>query len=205
MKEKILPSNRKDHILSEAFTLFREKGYESTSVADICEAAGVARGTLYYHYPSKEAIMDAIIEGQTQELIKEASIIAQRRNIPVLQRLVMAIQAMNHSSFDSEEMMDYLHAPENALMHRKVSLLTLETLPNVILPIIEHGIEEGLFTTDYPLEALRMIFAYSDVAFDQVQGEKGELLSFLYLIEKVLGAQPGTLKEVIFQTMGDAK
>ena len=36
--------------------LFYEKGYHETSYADICRLAHVNRGTLYYHFPSKEAM-----------------------------------------------------------------------------------------------------------------------------------------------------
>lgn len=43
-------------ITDTAMQLFREKGYENTSVTDICKASGVTKGTFYYHFPNKDEI-----------------------------------------------------------------------------------------------------------------------------------------------------
>ena len=53
---------RKSEILDAAEELFAAKGYEQTSTGDILERVGIARGTLYYHFKSKEDILDALIE-----------------------------------------------------------------------------------------------------------------------------------------------
>ncbi|MBO7639673.1 MAG: helix-turn-helix transcriptional regulator, partial [Treponema sp.] len=44
---------RKNEILDVAERLFNEKGFESTSMNDIQNEIGIARGTLYYHFKSK--------------------------------------------------------------------------------------------------------------------------------------------------------
>ena len=49
-------------ILEAALTLFAEKGFEATSIREICEAAGIARPSLYYFYESKEGLYRAAIE-----------------------------------------------------------------------------------------------------------------------------------------------
>lgn len=56
---------RKNEILDAAGILFSEKGYDNTSVTDIMNAVGIAKGTLYHHFKSKEDIMDALIKRQT--------------------------------------------------------------------------------------------------------------------------------------------
>ena len=53
---------RKKEILDIAEALFIAKGYEETSTTDILERVGIARGTLYYHFKSKEEILDALID-----------------------------------------------------------------------------------------------------------------------------------------------
>lgn len=54
-------SDAAERILREALRLFSAEGYERTSVPDIQEAAGLARGSgaMYKHYPSKEAVLQA--------------------------------------------------------------------------------------------------------------------------------------------------
>ena len=46
---------RKNEILDVAERLFNEKGFESTSMNDIQNEIGIARGTLYYHFKSKKS------------------------------------------------------------------------------------------------------------------------------------------------------
>lgn len=59
---------RKNEILDAAGILFSEKGYDNTSVTDIMNAVGIAKGTLYHHFKSKEDIMDALIKRQTDAI-----------------------------------------------------------------------------------------------------------------------------------------
>ena len=52
----------KRKIFETSMRLFAEKGYDATSIEDITETVGVAKGTLYYHFTSKEEIFDFLIE-----------------------------------------------------------------------------------------------------------------------------------------------
>ncbi len=54
--------NTKEIILEKALELFAEKGYDSVSVGEIAKAVGIKAPSLYNHYPSKQAIFDAIVE-----------------------------------------------------------------------------------------------------------------------------------------------
>jgi TetR/AcrR family transcriptional repressor of nem operon len=51
----------RDHIVEAADRLFYERGYEHTSFADIANAVGISRGNFYYHFRSKDEILDAVI------------------------------------------------------------------------------------------------------------------------------------------------
>lgn len=52
----------KRKIFEASMKLFAEKGYEATSIEEITATVGVAKGTLYYHFASKEEIFDFLIE-----------------------------------------------------------------------------------------------------------------------------------------------
>lgn len=51
----------KRKIFDASMKLFAEKGYEGTSIEDITQEVGVAKGTLYYHFTSKEEIFQFLI------------------------------------------------------------------------------------------------------------------------------------------------
>lgn len=52
----------KRKIFETSMKLFAEKGYDATSVEDITAAVGVAKGTLYYHFSSKQEIFNFLVE-----------------------------------------------------------------------------------------------------------------------------------------------
>ena len=51
------------HILDAALRRFAIAGYNAASVDDICEEAGVSKGAFYHHFPSKQSIFIALLEG----------------------------------------------------------------------------------------------------------------------------------------------
>ena len=53
---------RKEEILDVATRLFAERGYEGTSMNDVAEAVGVRKASLFYHFETKEALYEAVID-----------------------------------------------------------------------------------------------------------------------------------------------
>ena len=54
------PAETRQRILSSAARLFHDKGYASTSTADIAATAEVAEGSIFYHFGSKRALLEAL-------------------------------------------------------------------------------------------------------------------------------------------------
>jgi AcrR family transcriptional regulator len=52
----------RQHLIAVARELFTERGYAGTSIEDIIERAGVARGALYHHFPGKGALFAAVYQ-----------------------------------------------------------------------------------------------------------------------------------------------
>lgn len=63
-------------ILKKALELFSESGYDSVSVGEIARAVGIKAPSLYNHFPSKQAIFDAIVEETSKEFEKNTNEIA---------------------------------------------------------------------------------------------------------------------------------
>jgi len=58
----------KQHLLEIAERLFTEHGYQAVSIRDIAQASGVTNAALYYHFPSKEALFDEVLENHADKL-----------------------------------------------------------------------------------------------------------------------------------------
>lgn len=64
----MLKKNRREEILKAAIIIFSQKGYHDTSITDIIEKAGIARGTFYLYFDNKRQIFDSILENLMIEL-----------------------------------------------------------------------------------------------------------------------------------------
>jgi AcrR family transcriptional regulator len=60
-------ARRRLHIIDAAFTCFAENGYEGATTAAICRAAGIGSGTFFHYFPTKAAVLVAMLELGTQE------------------------------------------------------------------------------------------------------------------------------------------
>ncbi|HTO51884.1 MAG TPA: TetR family transcriptional regulator [Myxococcota bacterium] len=61
----------REKILSAAIGLFSERGFAGTSVADVCERAGVVKTALYWHFESKEGLLDAALARVAEAWIEQ--------------------------------------------------------------------------------------------------------------------------------------
>ena len=71
----------KRKIFEASMKLFAEKGYEATSVEEITATVGVAKGTLYYHFSSKEEIFNFLIEEGSKLLLNNMAIKTDRKSV----------------------------------------------------------------------------------------------------------------------------
>ena len=68
LRARALREERRQQILLAARKVFSERGYHGGSIADIIDAAKIARGTFYLHFESKRAVFAEILDGLLQEL-----------------------------------------------------------------------------------------------------------------------------------------
>lgn len=194
---------RRNEILDAADTLFAQKGFDGTSTNDILEKVGIARGTLYYHFKSKEDIMDALIDRYNNHLLGAVRELAADRSIPVNERIIRVVMAMNIRSGSSREIMEHIHKPQNALMHQKIQKVIINGVTPILTEIIREGIDQGLFNTPFPYECMEMIMTYTNAVFDGdlVEMTNEERLSrvkaFIFNTERLLGAAGGSLMDVM--------
>lgn len=80
----------KKHIFDVAHALFLRNGYQATSLNDVAKAAGVAKGTLYNHYPSKSDLLmeqEHLSVERLREMAKDIP-----ADLPLIERICMLAQ-----------------------------------------------------------------------------------------------------------------
>lgn len=200
---------RKNEILNAANELFSQKGFDGTSTADILEKVGIARGTLYYHFKSKEDIMDALIERTTAGMLHAAQM-AAKQNLPVIDRVVNVVLSIRVPGHCSREMLEHMHNPQNALMHQKTQKAMLENLTPILAGVIQEGVEQGVFKTPFPYECMEMVMTYATIVFDDdstahmtAEAKALRIEAFIFNVERLLGAEAGSFKTAMMRIFSD--
>lgn len=198
------PEVRKNEILDIAEELFARKGFDGTSTNEILEKAGIARGTLYYHFKSKEEILDGVINRMLDRMMEKAAKIVADKKVPVLERLTAAILAFNSNTDLGYEVMEQMHKPQNALMHQKMQLRLLNGMVPILNDLLEEGAGQDIFHTEYGAEAVEMILLYANTMFDDLAEQGPEqrqqrMKGFIYNSERLLGTETGMLHQTIMK------
>ncbi len=193
---------RRNEILDVAERLFSTKGFDNTSTNDILNEIGIARGTLYYHFQSKEDILDAMTDRMVRQMFVKAKELAAQKDIPVLQRLTIMIKALNVSGDWGDQLMEQIHKPQNALMHQKIQEKLLAEMNPLLTGLIEEGIAQGICGTDYPAEVAEMTFLYANTVFDDLmeyseEEKRRKIEAFIYNLERLLKMEQGCMQETI--------
>lgn len=197
-------AERRIQILDVSEELFASKGYVSTSTNDIIEKVGIARGTLYYHFKSKEEILDAVVLRFTNNLIKKAKEVSKDTSIPLLDRISLTMKSLSSDTPLGRELLSEIHKSENALLHQKVQDIMISNIALIFEQMIKEGNDQDLFNCSYPFAVADMIITYSYIAFDstrEISLEDKNLLikGFIVNIERLLGVKEGTLVNSILK------
>ena len=182
---------RKQELLNIAYQMFIQKGYEETSIDEIIAEAHIAKGTYYYYFPSKEAALEAIIDMMINHEVQRArEILSSPLSVP--QKLTGVITSLRPGQYESS-IADTLNKKENIIMHEKVSRRIIDEAVPLLAQIVSEGIAQGIFDCSHVEERVRMILILSDHLFDSDNSTAGVIEVFMDMVEKSLGAKPGTL------------
>ena len=192
---------RKTEIIDAAEKLFASKGYDKATVNDILSANGIAKGTFYYYFNSKEEVLDAIIKRRIDAGLEKAKAIASSRELSPEQKILAAIMAQKPQNPVEEEFLPVLHEQSNALFHQKVLADCVTRLTPVLSAIVEEGIKKGDFNTAYPRGSVEILLTSGLIIFDDAyfpwsKAEQAERIpAFLTAMERLLGAKTGSFAE----------
>lgn len=159
------PEETVNLILTAAFRLFMEKGYENTSIQDIIDnLGGLSKGAIYHHFKSKEDILEAVVDRITADSNQMLAAIRDRPDLSGKEKLRTIFKASIKRPVQNDI---FTVAPD---FHSNPKLLfsllhdTIENAaPNYILPIIRQGISDGSIETEYPKQLAELILLAANV------------------------------------------
>ena len=182
---------RKLELLKIAYRMFTEKGYENTSIDEIIAEAGIAKGTYYYYFPSKEATLEAVIDQMITEEVMRARE-AVDTPMPVPEKIAAVISSLRPGQ-DEESIANAAQAKENIILHEKLNQRLITEATPLLSEVIKEGIAQGIFECGQIPERVRMILILSSRMFDEGEFADNDVTAFIDVVEKILGAKPGTM------------
>ncbi len=199
-----MPDSKKyDKILDALQQLLKDKKMQNISVSEIARAAEMGKGSIYYYFPSKEAILNALIERSYEQPIKTAKTLARQTEIPPFTRMAMIFQACRNTSatflVQSKSSGD-TSMEEHALLIQKYSRHIITELKPELTTIIEQGISRGEIDFSYPAALAEIVLIVLVVklsnAFVPCEMEETEetLKGMISLLEKGTGIPSGSLE-----------
>lgn len=205
------PDERRSELIACAQKLFYSKGYESTSVRDIVDEIGVAKGTFYYYFDSKTAVLEAVVD----ELIAQAQAILQEivadETLAAIPKWIQAFQVVGNWKIERKDemiaLLRLLQRDENVLLRHKRWMQVTQVLSPELAKIIAQGVEEGVFETEFIQDSAEMALAITqplrDTIYDTLLNPDKyddpaaltwrKITAVQTAIERVLGAPPGSL------------
>lgn len=194
---------RKLEIVQTAKILFQSKGFNETSMQDVMGQLGIAKGTIYHYFKSKEELLEAVVEHIVDEEIKQKRILMNEISGTALERF-RALVEKGSAAEHNEEILEHLHKTGNMGMHIRLLAATLTKEAELYAELIQQGCAEGMFQTDTPLECAEFILSavqfLTDMGVYPWTQEQlfRRAMAFPRLIEAQLKAPPGSF-QFLFQ------
>lgn len=152
---------RPDEVLDAALELFMEKGFAATRVDDIAKRAGLSKGAVYLYFPSKEAVLEALVRRSIIPIADSA--LEALRNYEGDPRIIisMVIKMVGHRFSDPRIVAipkvvfrEVLGFPHLAEMYR---VEVLDKVIPVVAGLIRRGVEQGYLRQVDPELTIRSI------------------------------------------------
>ena len=151
---------RRAELVSAAAAVFAERGVANTTVSDVVKAAGVAQGTFYLYFDSKDdavlAVVDRIANGiceQTAARIGAAD--------SAVDKLTSFSGVLSEAGAQpgASAVVDLMHLPENRLLHDRLAEDITQRLVPLLQAVVEQGVAEGAFDVGDPAAAAWFVLA----------------------------------------------
>jgi AcrR family transcriptional regulator len=155
-------NNRQETLYDCARTLFATKGYRDTAVADITGMAGIAVGTFYRHYPSKDKLFAEILTRETTAMLKQIMASLNLDDDPVT--LIRQLLARNMEGMLANPILRQWYRPDvygkiETVFREENGLDAMSFLYRDFLALVQKWQQEGKMRADIGSEMIMAIFS----------------------------------------------
>ncbi|MFC1405201.1 MULTISPECIES: TetR/AcrR family transcriptional regulator [Streptacidiphilus] len=150
---------RREEIIDTAAALFAKKGYAATGIAEICDAADMARSGLYYYIGSKEKLLVEIQNRVMQPMLMMGHRIADMDEDPVLRLRMLSQMLLEHILMWLDHIWVYEHDYRNLRgVNRRLLLDQRSEFEGIVQDLLTAAMEEGsIRKTDPRLATLQFL------------------------------------------------
>ncbi|WP_376796904.1 TetR/AcrR family transcriptional regulator, partial [Thermogemmatispora sp.] len=149
-------------ILQAAEEVFCEKGYHETSIEEIAARVGIAKGTVYLHFASKEELLAALFQRDTEQVLAEVEALASAPGRSARERLEAILHLLYGKLFKKRTHFFYsiYNSPEmRTLLARKEQMhARWEQLTRRLEALLSEGQAAGEFRADLPSSVMLSLF-----------------------------------------------
>lgn len=201
-----MPNQQKyERILDALQELLENHKLQSISVSEIAETAGIGKGSIYYYFPSKDAILEALVERSYEKPLQTAKALAGRTEISPFIRMAMIFEACRNSSseFIKSENNKNSGTQEKSFLHQKYINHIITELKPVLAEIIRQGIKAGQICFSDPDALAEIVLIVLTVKMDNTlvpsskEDTENTISALVSLLEKGTDNPPGSLNFLI--------
>jgi AcrR family transcriptional regulator len=202
---------RQEELLNTAQSLFYGKGYSQTSVRDIIDAVGIAKGTFYHYFDSKVALLEALVERVIVQSLAMFEAVADDSSLDALTKMHRVFNVIGNWKVERKAellmVMRALYRDENILLMHKMKERTLTAVIPPLARVIEQGVAEGVFVVESAVDSAEIFMttsqgfseAFARILLNPDEYENAAVLvrrkkvAYERAIERILGAPVGSL------------
>lgn len=182
------PEERKQEILETALGLFEDKGIQKTSMNDIAETMGVAKGLIYYYFRSKEELVEAVVDLFSNGVEEEIETLLSEEGLTFHQRLGLMVKVFFLSIQEHPVLMSI--SPGNPGLFELVKSKLSELAMVHARQLLQKGVEEGHLHLRYPEYMMKiLIHGIADLYVEGITDPRVHCT----LIEEALGLPKGMI------------
>lgn len=146
-------------IVAAAIDNFQARGYHGTSMRDIARDAGVNPASIYHYFPSKQDILQRLMEEVMKDVISVTNSALLRADNAPRDQLAALMRAwvLFHTERQAEALIVASELRSLDETGRRIVVALRDQQENMFRDIVDRGVADGDFTTDFPREAARAV------------------------------------------------